>query len=358
MAQSVYAEINLTALRHNFSIVRKHAPQSRVMAVVKSLGYGHGAVEVAQALSEEADALAVARIDEAVLLREAGITADLLVLEGVADAEELNLVAKYKMQLVVHQPYQIDLLRQLGIDSAIDCWVKLDTGMHRLGFPVEDLDKVLDQLKAIAAVDRITLMTHFANADDPHDSATEYQLARMLAAKGSLEYPLSMANSAGILAWPNSHAAWVRPGIMLYGASPILGLSAAEINLQAVMTLRAPLIAINRLQKGDAVGYGGTWKAAEAMSIGVVAIGYGDGYPRHIDSAAHVLINGSRAPLIGRVSMDMVTIDLRGIDVQVGDEVTLWGEGLPVEEVAAWANTISYTLFCGVTARVSRRYRY
>ena len=357
MPASVHADINLTALRHNLSIARQQAPQSRIMAVVKSLGYGHGAIEVAKALSGQADALAVARMDEALVLRKAGISADILVLEGAVVAEDVEKADQHKLQLVVHQPYQVDLLRQLKLSKRVDCWLKIDSGMHRLGFPVTELSQVYAELKAVESVADVTLMTHLANADDLLDPATALQLEKMHAASAHLQEPLSIANSAGILAWPDSHGAWVRPGIMLYGASPILGVSAAENELQAVMTLRAPLIAVKRLNKGDAVGYGGTWQAPESMTMGVVAIGYGDGYPRHVDAAACALLNGSRAPLIGRVSMDMISLDLRGIDAQVGDEVTLWGEGLPVEEVAGWANTISYTLFCGVTARVPRRYR-
>lgn len=357
MVQGVHADINLAALRHNLSVARKHAPHSKIMAVVKSLAYGHGAIQIAQALSVEADALAVARIDEAVLLRKAGIDADILVLEGASDSDDLQQAHEHNLQLVVHQPYQIDLLHRFTGSKAVSCWLKLDTGMHRLGFPVADAQSIIEQLNAIPSVAELVLMTHLASADDLGDSMTDHQLTAMDEASAAFPGAVSIANSAGILAWPDSHSAWVRPGIMLYGSSPFAAESASSKKLEPVMTLRAPLIAIKQLHAGDAVGYGGTWQATESMPMGVVAIGYGDGYPRHIGADACVLINGQRAPLIGRVSMDMITLDLRGIDVQIGDDVTLWGEGLPADDVAAWANTIAYTLFCGVTARVPRYYK-
>lgn len=326
------------------------------MAVVKSLAYGHGQVPVARALQGHVDALAVARMEEGAELREAGIDCPLVVLEGPLTQDQTALAARYELQLVLHHDHQLELLRQ-HVGAPLACWLKLDTGMHRLGFVPERAQQLLHELDGMPAVASVQLMTHLANADDTADATTTAQLARMQQACEGLPNACSVANSAGILAWPDSHADWVRPGLMLYGASPLIGKTAEQLDLQPVMTLHAPLIAINQLQAGEPVGYGGTWHAPEAMPLGVVGIGYGDGYPRHIGNGAQVLINGRRAPLAGRVSMDMITVDLRGIQAQVGDRVTLWGEGLAADEVAGWADTIAYTLFCGVTARVQRRYR-
>jgi alanine racemase len=326
------------------------------MAVVKSMAYGHGAVPVARALADEADALAVARMEEGVALRDAGLETPIVVLEGPTRAEHLEIAFNRDLQLTFHHASQLPLLREYA-DEPIDCWLKLDSGMHRLGFPVEEAARLFEQLSRLPAVASLRLMTHLACADDLSDGMTERQLQRFHAACAGLDSEASVANSAGVLAWPQTHADWVRPGLMLYGASPVMGKAAAEFDLRPVMTLKASLIAIKPLQAGDPVGYGATWKAPEAMPMGVVAIGYGDGYPRHIGGDGQVLLNGKRVPVVGRVSMDMITLDLRGVEAQVGDSVILWGEGLPADEVAAWANTIPYTLFCGVTGRVERRYR-
>ncbi len=352
---SVYAEIDLSALRHNFAVVSKHAPSAGVMAVVKSMAYGHGAVQVSRALADMADALAVARIEEGLALRDAGLTLPIVVLEGPTCAEDLEAAFTHDLELTIHDESQLPLLREYA-DEPVDCWLKLDTGMHRLGFPAEKARQLFEALSQMPSVASLRLMTHLACADDLSDQATMGQLQRLRDSTGGMDTEFSVANSAGILAWPASHADWVRPGLMLYGASPVIGKSAEAFGLRPVMTLKAPLIAINELQTGDAVGYGGTWQAPEAMSIGVVGIGYGDGYPRHIGEGAQVLLNGQPVPVVGRVSMDMITVDLRGAEAQVGDMVTLWGRGLPADEVAIWAGTIAYTLFCGVTARVERRY--
>lgn len=350
------AEIDLAALRHNLGVVRRLAGSSGVMAVVKSMAYGHGAVPVARALEDRADAFAVARLEEGLALREAGIELPIVVLEGPSRAEHLEQAWRAGLQLTIHHASQLSMLQDHA-DEPVDCWLKIDTGMHRLGFPVSQAGSLYRRLAAMPAVASLRLMTHLACADDTGDLATEHQLQRWRDATLGLDAQGSVANSAGILAWPGSHFDWVRPGLMLYGASPLLGRSAADLDLRPVMSLRAPLLAVNRLQRGDRVGYGATWQAPEDMPIGVVGVGYGDGYPRHIGGDARVLINGRLAPVIGRVSMDMITLDLREVPARVGDTATLWGHGLPVERVAEWAGTIPYTLFCGVTARVERRYR-
>lgn len=354
---SVHADIDLGALRHNLGVVRRHAPGSRVMAVVKSQAYGHGEQAVAQALEPGVDALAVARIEEGVALRQAGISCPLLVLEGGVLGEHLDLARRYDLQLVVHDMYQLAVLQADRSSAPLDCWLKIDTGMHRLGIAPDQAAAMLKQLQALPQVRVLAVMTHLANADDTDDFTTRTQIERMQIATTDIGLPRSIANSAGILGWPGAHSDWVRPGIMLYGASPLQGHSAADLDLRPVMTLSAPLIAIRGIEAGAAVGYGGTWAAPEAMPLGVVSIGYGDGYPRHIHKGAEVLLRGKRATVVGRVSMDMITIDLRGIgEARVGDRVVLWGDGLPAESLAANCNTIPYTLFCGVTGRVQRRY--
>jgi len=356
--RNVIAEIDLNALRHNLAVVRRRAPRSKVMAVVKSQAYGHGEGAMARALEPGVDALAVARVEEGVALRELGIHWPVVVLEGPLLREHLDLARRHNLQLAVHDVHQLGLLQGDQSAGKLDCWLKIDTGMHRLGFTPAEAAVRLRELRALAQVEVVGVMTHLANADDPDDPATPHQLEHMATATAGMDLPRSIANSAGILAWPDSQADWVRPGLMLYGASPLQGVSAADLGLRPVMTLSAPLIAVKHIPAGAAVGYGGTWRAPEAMPLGVVGIGYGDGYPRHIRAGADVSVRGQRASVVGRVSMDMITIDLRGIlDVHIGERVVLWGEGMPVEELADASDTIPYTLFCGVTGRVHRWYR-
>lgn len=349
------AKIDLAAIRHNLHVAKRYAPNANIITVIKSQAYGHGMLEVAHALQNQADAFAVARLQEALALRDNRIVGKILVLEGVNDADELQAASAAQLDIVVHQPGQIALL-QKPLKQAISCWVKFDTGMHRLGLPIEQADACIAQIQACQSVGGLKLMTHLANADDLHDPTTKQQLARFGHACRQYKLPQSVANSAGILGWPHSHADWVRPGLMLYGASPVIGRTAADYGLQAAMTLQARLIAIKPVRQGAAVGYGGTWQAPEDMPLGVVAVGYGDGYPRHSQAGAHVLIGQQRVPVVGRVSMDMLTLDMRGVSATVGDWATLWGKGLPIDTVAAWADTIPYTLMCGVTARVAREY--
>jgi alanine racemase len=353
------AVINLQALRANLQIVRQLAPASSIVSVIKADAYGHGMLEVARALSDS-DMLAVARVSEGVTLRASGIDKPVLVLEGFFESSEIPLAVEHRLDITIHQARQVDLLESMpGLaDGSLRFWLKVDTGMHRLGMKINDAEDCFARLQALScAADNPVLMTHFANADDIDNDYTLKQIKSFDAFVSGFDLPLSMANSAGIIAWPESHRQWVRPGIMLYGASPMLGLKGTDHQLQAVMTLKSRLMAINHLQKGDCIGYGSSWCCPEDMPVGVVAIGYGDGYPRHAGSGTPVLVNGQRTQSIGRVSMDMVTIDLRGIEAAEGDEVVLWGEGLPAEEIAEAAGTISYELFCGVTSRVRFEYR-
>jgi alanine racemase len=348
------AVINLDALRHNLACARAAAPRSRVMAVIKANGYGHGLLRVAGAL-RDADALAVARVGEGVQLRDAGSRMRIVVLEGCFDERELAEAAGRNLDLVFHHPDQVRLLQLTPVPRTPRCWLKVDTGMHRLGF---DLDAAADAYAALAQAapgeKRPGLMTHLANADDLADPYTREQLASFRPLAQRLGAAVSISNSAGLLGWPEAHGDWVRPGLMLYGASPFVGGRAASHGLRPVMTLRSRLIAVNRYRAGDRIGYGGTYVCREDMPVGVVAVGYGDGYPRHARSGTPVLVGGRRAPLIGRVSMDMISVDLRDVPgARVGDTAVMWGDGLPIEEIAEWADTIPYQLTCGITPRVA-----
>jgi alanine racemase len=324
------------------------------MAVVKANGYGHGLTWVAQTL-KEADAFCVASIEEGFQLRQAGIPQPIVLLEGFFQADELPTLSHYRLSPVVHDAEQLRLLETAQIDAPLCVWLKIDTGMHRIGFAPQAARAAYERLRACRAVGEVRLMSHLANADDRADPATRRQLDQFLPLVRALGVPASCANSAGVIAWPDSHLDWVRPGLMLYGATPMLGASAEELGLKPVMTLSTALIAVHQRQRGDAVGYGGDFRCPEDMPVGVAAIGYGDGYPRHAPSGTPVLVNGRPVPLIGRVSMDMITLDLRSQpDARLGNPVVLWGEGLPVDDVAQRAGTISYELLCQVAERIPR----
>ncbi len=356
MTRPARARIDLQALRHNFSRVRQAAPDSRIIAIIKANAYGHGTVEIARSLPG-AEAFGVACMEEAIALREAGFDRRIVLLEGPFDADDIGLINAYRLDMVVHHCSQLDLLEQGHLIRPVDVWLKIDTGMHRLGFMLDGVAAARERLAGITGVGNVRLMTHFACADDLSSDYTRKQLHRFneLAARLPGEY--SLANSAGVLGWPDSHADWVRPGVMLYGSSPLLGRRASELDLQPVMTLTTRLIAVNPHRRGDPVGYSGDWVCPADTNIGVAAIGYADGYPRHAPGGMPVLVNGRRVPLAGRVSMDMICLDLGPrSSAQVGDEVVLWGEGLPIDEVAAMAGTISYELFCGVGQRVQYDY--
>ncbi len=354
MTRPARALIDLKALRANLQRVRAAAPGTRVLAIIKANGYGHGIIRVAESL-HEADAFGVACLEEGILLREAGIAHPIVLLEGFFEAAELPEIARNHLSVVIHHEQQLRLLEKATLARPLSAWLKIDTGMHRLGFPAAQAAAAFERLRACRnVVPRIRLMTHFANADDRDDPRTEQQLALFRQAVGDLPGERSLANSGGILGWPHSHADWVRPGIMLYGASPFTGSTGADEGLQPVMTLSSRLIAVNPLRKGDPVAYGGAFVCPEDMPVGVVGIGYGDGYPRGIAAGTPVWLRGRRVPIIGRVSMDMICIDLRGIPgAAIGDEVELWGRHLPVEEIARCASTIAWDLLCGITQRVA-----
>jgi len=353
MTPAAYALLNLPALQHNLAKVRECAPSARVMAVIKANAYGHGLMQAAEAL-HDVDAFAVARVDEGIRLRQSGLEKRIVVLEGFTCSEELQLLLQHRLEAVVHGDWQLDLLDCTQTSGQLSVWLKLDTGMGRLGFSLFELAKVYQRLGQYRNVARpLHLMTHLANADNLQDQKTRQQLTMFKTAAAAYPDPKTMANSAGILAWPDSIADWVRPGIMLYGVSPFPEQCGRQFALQPVMSLHSRLIAVKTIAAGDSVGYGGQWTARRSTLLGVVAIGYGDGYPRQAKTGTPVLVNSVRTPLIGRVSMDMITVDLENCpEARPGDPVTLWGEELPVEEIARCADTIPYTLLCGITRRV------
>lgn len=354
MSRAARASISRSALKHNLQRVRESAPKSKVIAVVKANGYGHGMVRVAKAL-DAADGFGVASFEEALMLRDAGLQKTTVLLEGFFEASELTRIQLHKFEPVIHHESQMEVLEQTSkpIGQRMNVWLKVDTGMHRIGFPVEKVEYVWKQLNENPLIGDIKLMTHLANADDKQDKYTLTQVQIFENISNQYRVPGSIANSAGILAWPETHQDIVRPGIMLYGATPFNEGTGLDEQLKPAMTLSTKLIAVNRFKKGAPVGYGGEWKCPAAMPVGVAAIGYGDGYPRHAPTGTPVLVNSQRAALIGRVSMDMICIDLRGQPhAKVGDPVILWGEGLPVEEIARSAETIAYELLCNVAQRV------
>lgn len=351
------AVIDLSSCRDNLSVAKQAAPNSKCIAIIKANAYGHGMVKIASSLSE-ADAFGVARIDEAIQLREANITTPILLLEGFSSENELNLVREYKLDSVVHNENQLQLLEKSNAEP-ITIWLKIDSGMHRLGFNPDDIKGVIQRLEKCTSVNHpVNLMTHLANADDKNDDKTLRQIDSFYQTINELsDNETSIANSAGILGWPQSHVSWNRPGIMLYGVSPFIDSTACEHDLKPVMTLSSQLIAVKKVCKGETIGYGGTYICDKDTTIGVVAIGYGDGYPRHAKTGTPVLVNGKRCSLLGRVSMDMICVDLSEQDTaQINDPVVLWGDGLPVEEIAESADTIAYELLCGVTNRVKFSY--
>lgn len=354
------ALIRLGALKHNLSVIRDTCPDARVMAVVKANAYGHGLITVAQNI-DAADAFAVARIPEAIQLRDAGVAKSIVLLAGVLTDNELNAAIENDLEVVVHCSEQIDMLERCTSGQVI-AWLKFDTGMNRLGFPPEQSAALIDRLRACSAVAELRLMSHLASADDKANTATRAQLESFRTVVDGFDGAISIANSPAALGWPEIAAAsqtlgvtgehWIRTGIALFGVSPFDGQTGADLGLQPVMQFEARLIAVKRLRKGDKVGYKGNFEARSDSRLGIVSAGYGDGYSRHFKTGTPVLINGRRVPLIGNVSMDMIAVDL-GPDATdvVGDIAMLWGPGLPVEEVAPWADAIPYELVCGVMNR-------
>lgn len=349
MPRPIQAHLDQNALANNLHIVRR-ATRARIMAVIKADAYGHGLLRVAEALAE-ADGFALLDIQDAVKLREAGYTQTILLLEGFFSAQDLPLLAEYDLSSVIHSDSQIALLDAYPKRDGLDVWLKVNSGMNRLGFKPEQVATAMEQLRAHAAVAEITLMTHFAHADEARGVSEQLATFHRLAC--DYRVPRSLANSAALLRYPATHGDWVRPGIMLYGASPFADQSARELGLRPAMTLSSHILATQNLENGDEVGYGAQFRADRAMRIGIVACGYADGYPRHAPNGTPVLVDGQPARLVGRVSMDMLYVDLSALpQAGAGSRVVLWGAGMPVEEVARAAGTISYELLCGLTKRV------
>jgi alanine racemase len=353
MSRPIRARIDLQALKNNLRVARRTA-SARIMAVVKANAYGHGLLRCAEAL-EEAEGFALLDVRDAIALREAGFRHTILLLEGFFTADELPVLAEYELATVIHSEHQLAMLEAYPRRGTLDVWLKLNSGMNRLGFTPEQFPAVMEKLKSHRAVREITLMTHFATADEAEGVAEQLELFKGLTANHRM--PRSLANSAALLRYPAAHGEWVRPGIMLYGASPFADASAQQLGLKPVMTLSSELISVRELKAGDRVGYGGTFRADKTMCIGTVACGYADGYPRHAPTGTPILVNGQRTRTLGRVSMDMLAVDLSDIGgAAVGSKVVLWGEGMPVEEVATAAGTISYELTCALAARVPVSY--
>jgi len=349
MPRPITARIDLSALQQNLQTARR-ATSARIMAVIKADAYGHGMLRCAEAL-DAADGFALLDMRDAMRLREAGFRQTILLLEGAFTPDDLPLMAGHDLACVVHSPQQLAMLDAAPRKNNLAVWLKINSGMNRLGFAPQDTPAAMEKLKTHPAVRDITLMTHFSHADEAEGVALQVQLFNQLAAP--YRVACSLANSAALLRYPESHADWVRPVIMLYGASPFMETSAQQLGLKPVMTLYSEIISVRELRAGERIGYGGAFCAGQAMRIGVAACGYADGYPRHAPTGTPVLVNGQRTRLLGRVSMDMLCVDLSALpDAGVDSRVTLWGEGLPVEEVAHTADTISYELLCALTARV------
>lgn len=359
MIRLIRALIDTAALRHNLGTIRAYAPGAKVMAVVKANAYGHGLVSTALALAD-ADAFAVARLEEGIVLRSAGVRAPIVLLEGVFSAEQLAEAAHHGFELVVHDPLQLKLLEAHRGPERFIIWIKVDTGMNRLGFRAEAFPDALARLRALTVPAlELRLMTHLARADERETWMTREQVAafdRSIAAAGvggANRLANSIGNSAGILGWPNAHGDWVRPGLALYGVSPFTGETAERHGLKPVMTLETTVITVREVKQGETVGYAGAWRADRDSAIAILAAGYGDGLPRHLENGTPVQIAGARYPLVGRVSMDMIAVDVTGgAKIVTGNKAVIWGQGLPVEEIARHADTIPYELLCGVSQRV------
>jgi len=352
LSRPIRATLDLSALRGNFSIARQSAQGAALWAVIKADAYGHGLMRAAEALDDLADGYALLDLDDAVALREAGFRQPILLLEGFFEADELPLFAEYGLTPVVHTLEQAEMLTSSALPARLPVYLKLNTGMNRLGLSAEEFHPVLTALETSPSVSGITLMTHFADADLERGIA--WQMARFEEATQGCAHKVSLANSAALLRYPEVRRGWARPGIMLYGASPFPQDESAEaLGLRPVMTLSSQIVAVQELKVGERVGYGGIFAADGPMRLGIVACGYADGYPRHAPSGTPILVEGRRTRTVGRVSMDMIMVDLDGIpDAGIGSPVVLWGEGLPVDDVATAAGTVSYELLCALTARV------
>lgn len=351
------ATVDLTALRHNYLLAKQCAPQRQAFAVVKANAYGHGVREAVTALHEIADGFAVACLEEAESVRLSAPDSRVLLLEGCFEPAEYLRAAELGLDVAIQDRRQADWLVAADLSRPLNIWLKLDSGMHRLGFTPEGLQECHAQLQGLPQVGELNLISHFACADEPEHVLTETQLERYSDVQSLAFDNRSLANSAAVMTLPQAHMAWIRPGIMLYGATPFAERSAQELGLRPVMTLTGALIAVRDVPEGESVGYGASWVARRPSRIGTVSCGYADGYPRSAPSGTPVVIHGQRVPLAGRVSMDMLAVDLTDLPhAQVGDAVELWGAQMPIDELAQACGTIGYELLTKVTGRVPRRY--
>jgi len=357
------AIVRLGAIADNLETARRFAPESKIMAVVKANAYGHGAIEVARALQDSVPAFAVAFFEEAVQLRDAGINRPILVLQGTTGDADVAEAAARDFWLMMHSRQQVDRVLRADTVTPVQVWIKVDTGMHRLGLAANELDKVCAELSASANVQPdMVLCTHLAVADELANPMTRQQVNKIREYAGKHGLPLSIANSAAIMYWPETHAVWNRPGYMLYGNNPQSSSSmdsngGVTAELVPAMTMASEIISVREISPGDGIGYGLDWVAQRHSKVGAISIGYADGYPRQAPSGTPVLVKGQRAPMVGRVSMGMISVDLTDLDkVEVGDPVELWGQGLSVNEVASHAGTIGYEILAGLTGRVPVTY--
>lgn len=353
MTRPALVEIDFDALRHNLSAVKQRAPKSKVIAMIKANAYGHGLVRVAQAL-KEADAFGVAGIDEAIILRRSGVENPIVVMAGFFSPDELYELERLHFSVVLHTEEQIRILEHARLTSPLNVWLKINTGMHRLGFHPSRIEEIYRRLLNCSAIQRpIGFMTHFSDADNKENKKTERQIQLFHETVRDYDGERSLANSAGIINFPEAFADWIRPGLMLYGISPIAGKTGKDFGLQPVMTLRSKIIGIRKQNKGDEIGYSSSFVCSENMLVGIIAMGYGDGYLFHVSTGTPVLVKSALCRVVGRVAMDMIAVDLSAYpDAKIGDDVVLWGKGLPVEEIALAARTIPYELVCGIARRV------
>ena len=351
VSRPIQARIDLGALRHNYLVARRHAPAARAFAVVKADAYGHGLQRAARALGPVADGFALLDLGEAITLRDAGLRQPIVLLEGLFASGDVAVCADYDLRPAIHCREQIAMLRAAPPGVRLSVGLKINSGMNRLGFLPAEAPAVLAELRSLPAVASVMLMSHFANADDAR--GVDWQLERLAPLVAGFPGEISFANSAAILRHAQAAHDWVRPGIMLYGGSPFADASAESFDLRPAMTLSSRIIGVQQIGAGERVGYGGLFEATRPTRVGVVACGYADGYPRHAPGGTPILVDGVRTATLGRVSMDMLACDLSALPgAGIGSTVTLWGEGLPADEVAAAAGTISYELFCALARRV------
>lgn len=356
MNQPTIAYIDLDALHHNLRIIKNNLPNSKIVAMVKRDAYGHGLVKIAQSLEPDVDAFGTVFLQEALSLYNAGIKKPIIVLSGFLDVEELIAIDEHGFDCSIHNFSQITILENTKLSKPLHVWLEIDTGLHRLGFQSSQIQEAYQRLMKIDLVQKpLKLMTHFANADNLDSDKTTQQINcfKTIIKDLNLEGEWCTSNSAAILGWPSTHTSWARPGITLYGVSPFGDKTGFDLGLKPVMTLTSKIIATHELEQGESIGYGGIYTCPEKMRIGVIAIGYGDGYPRNTKTGAPILVNGVRTQLIGRVAMDMICVDLRPVpNTKIGDNVVLWGKGLPAEEVAVFAGESVYELLSRLTSRV------